>query len=82
MSLEESGFLIKEVNQTIKNETKERKRVFLSTFLQTLGASLLGNLFKKFIRKSIRKCIGKIQLEPVIEQLEHVKIFNVASSFK
>ena len=81
MSLKESGFLIKEVNQTIKNEAKERKRVFLSTFLQTLGASLLGNLFKKFIRKSTRKFIGKIQLEPVIEHLEHVEIFNVASSF-
>ena len=43
-SLEESGLLIKEVSETIKNEAKEPKVGFLSMLLGTLGASLLGNL--------------------------------------
>ena len=38
--LEESGLLIKDVNETIKNEAKEVKGVFLSTLLGTSGASL------------------------------------------
>ena len=44
-SLEESGLLIKGVRETIKNEGKEQKGIFLSTLLGTLGTSLLGNLF-------------------------------------
>ena len=43
-SLEESGLLIKGVCETIKNEVKERKEVFLSILLGILGASLLENL--------------------------------------
>ena len=44
-SLEESGLLIKDVSETIKNETKEgQKGGFLGMLLGTLGASLLGNL--------------------------------------
>ena len=43
-SLEESGLLIKGVNETIKNEAKEQKGGFLRTLLGTLGASLLGHL--------------------------------------
>ena len=43
-SLEESGLLIKGVNETIKNEAKEQKRGFLRILLGILGASLLGNL--------------------------------------
>ena len=39
-SLEESELLIKDVNETIKNEAKEVKGVFLSTLLGTSGASL------------------------------------------
>ena len=38
-SLEGSGLLIKDVSQTIKNETKEKKDQFLSMLLGTLGAS-------------------------------------------
>ena len=38
-SLEESGLLIKGVNETIKNEAKEQKGEFLSMLLSTLGAS-------------------------------------------
>ena len=42
--LEDSNILLKRVTKTIKNETKEQKRGFLSMLLGTLGASLLGNL--------------------------------------
>ena len=40
-SLKESELLIKGVCETIKNEVKERKEVFLSILLGILGASLL-----------------------------------------
>ena len=44
-SLEESGLLIKDVSETIKNEPKEQKRGFISILLDKLGASgTLGNL--------------------------------------
>ena len=43
-ALEDSDILLKGVTKTIKNETKEQKRGFLSMLLGTLGASLLGNL--------------------------------------
>ena len=43
-ALENSGILLKGVNKTIKNETKEQKGGFLSMLLGTLGTSLLGNL--------------------------------------
>ena len=43
-SLEESGWLIKAISETIKSEAKEQKGRFLSMLLGTLGASLLGNL--------------------------------------
>ena len=43
-ALDDSNILLKRVTKTIKNETKEQKRGFLSMSLGTLGASLLGNL--------------------------------------
>ena len=43
-SLEDSGFLIKGVNETIENEVKEKKRGFLGMLVATLDASLLGNI--------------------------------------
>ena len=43
-ALEDSNILLKGVTKTIKNETKEQKGGFLSTFLGTLGGSALGNL--------------------------------------
>ena len=43
-ALENSNILLKGVTKTIKNETKEQKRGFLSMLLGTLGASSLGNL--------------------------------------
>ena len=44
-SLEESGLLITDVSETIKNKAKEQKRGFISMLLGALGASgTLGNL--------------------------------------
>ena len=43
-SLEDSGLLIKGVSETIKNEVKEQKGVFLGMILRNLSASLLGNI--------------------------------------
>ena len=43
-TLEDSNILLKGVTKTVKNETKEQKRGFLSMLLGTLGARLLGNL--------------------------------------
>ena len=50
--LEDSNILLKGVNKTIKNETKEQNRGFLSMLLSTLRASLLGNLLsgKEIVR--------------------------------
>ena len=42
--LKESGLLIKDFSEAIKNEVKEQKRGFLGMLLGTLGANLLGNL--------------------------------------
>ena len=46
-SLEDSGILLDGITETVKNEVKEKKGVFLSMLLGTLGASLLGDLLKK-----------------------------------
>ena len=43
-SLEDSGLLLKEVSETIQNESKEQKGGFLSMLLSKLGASLLGDI--------------------------------------
>ena len=43
-SLEESGLLIKDVSNAIKNKSEEQICRFLSMLFGTLGASLLGNL--------------------------------------
>ena len=53
-SLEESDLLIKNVSETIKNETKEQKEGFLRMLLGTSDANLLGNLLtgKDTIRAS------------------------------
>ena len=42
--IEESGLLMKGVQETIQNEVKEQKGWFLGMLLGTLGASWLGNL--------------------------------------
>ena len=43
-SLENSGFLLDGITETVKNEVKEQKAGFLSMLLGTLGASLFGNM--------------------------------------
>ena len=44
ISLEEFGLLIQVFSETIANEVKEQRDVFLSMLLGILGASLLGKL--------------------------------------
>ena len=46
-SLENSGVLLKGVNETIQNEAKEQREGFLGVLLGTLGASLLGDVLSK-----------------------------------
>ena len=43
-SLENSGLLLDEITETVKNEVKEQKGGFPSMLLGTLGAGLLGNM--------------------------------------
>ena len=43
-SLEDSGWLLKGVTETVQNEVKDQKGGFLSALLGTLDASLLGDL--------------------------------------
>ena len=43
-SLQDSGLLLEEVSETIKNEAEEQKSGFFSILLGILGASLLGNM--------------------------------------
>ena len=60
-ALENSNILLIGVTKTIKNETKEQKRGFLSMLLGTLGASFLGNLLtgKGIVRASTGNKKGK-----------------------
>ena len=60
-ALEDSNILLKRVAKTIKNETKEQKRGFLSILLGTLGPSSLGNLLggKGIVRASSGNKKGK-----------------------
>ena len=43
-SLEDSGLLLKGLNESVQNEVKQQNGGFFSALLGTLGASLLGNL--------------------------------------
>ena len=43
-ALEDSNILLKVITKTIKKETKEQKRGFLSVLLGTLASTLLGNM--------------------------------------
>ena len=53
-SFEESGLLVKGINETIKNEAKEQKGGFLPMLSEILAASILGNALtgKALIRAS------------------------------
>ena len=43
-SLEDSGWLLKGVTETVQSEVREQKGRLISMLLGTLGASLLGNI--------------------------------------
>ena len=60
-ALKDYNILLKGVTKTIKNETKEQKRGFLSMLLGTLGAGLFGNLLsgKGMLRTGYRNKEGK-----------------------
>ena len=60
-ALEDSNILLKEVTETIKNETKEQKGRFLSMLWGTLGASLFRNLLsgKRILRAGSGNNKGK-----------------------
>ena len=60
-SLEESGLLIKEIIEIIKNETTEQKIVFISKLLGILAFSLLGNVLSG--QRIIRAGEGAIRAE-------------------
>ena len=51
-SFEESGLLIKGVNETIKNKAKEKKGGFLRMLLGTVGARFLGNQLEQVKTKT------------------------------
>ena len=56
-SHEESGLLMKVVNETVKNEAEEQKGGFLGMLLGTYGARFLGNLL---ISKGVKaKILGR-----------------------
>ena len=69
-SLEESGLLIREIIEIIKNETKAQKRGFISKLLGILTFSLLGNVLAG--QRVIRTGEGTIRAE---------QDFNVAAFF-
>ena len=45
-SFEDSGLLMEGVSETIQNEAKEQKGIFLIMLLDTLRAVLLGNILE------------------------------------
>ena len=58
-SLEEYGFLIKDVSETIENEARDQRVGFLGILFGTLGATWLGNLLTA--KDTIRAVEGTIK---------------------
>ena len=81
-SLEDSGVLLKGVNETIQYEAKEQKPGFLSMLLGTLGASLLGHLLTKNLsgKGVIRAGEGVIRADYGSKR-SSLKYFDSATSF-
>ena len=80
-SLEDSGLSLKGVIETIQNESKEQKRVFLSMLIGAIGASLLGNILAG---KGINPAgEGVIRASYWNKRQDHKTkwVFNTASSF-
>ena len=76
-SLEESGLLIKGVNETIRNEAQKPKGRFLIMVLGTLGTSLFRNLLGS--KGTVRA--GEDTIRAGKAQLELARILNAVSSF-
>ena len=72
-SLEDSGLLLKGVNETIQNESKEQKEGFLSMSLGTLGASLLGNILA--VKWIIRVGYGNKKRKGIIRAVYGSKLY-------
>ena len=72
-SLEEEGFLIRRISETIKNESKEQKVGFLPISLGTVVASIFG---KTLAGKGVVG-VGEGTIRPAIS----CKIFETNSSF-
>ena len=64
-ALEKSGILFKSKNEIIENETKQKRRGFISMLFNTLCASVLGNMYPKLLKV----------------HLEQVKTFESTLSF-
>ena len=61
-SFKESGLLIKEITETIKNDTEEQKNRFLPMLLGALAASILRNtLGGKGVIRAGEGVIGEYQ---------------------
>ena len=81
-SLEESGLLIKDVNDTMY-ESKKQQGGFCIMLLVTLGASSLGNMLAE--KRAIAAKVGKLTITAgtiTKVQLEQAKFFNDVSSSK
>ena len=76
-SLEESGLLLKSVNEAIGNEVKEKTYGFLGILFDTLAASLLGNTLA-----GKTEIPGQVLIREGEGRLEQVRIFNAPSSFE
>ena len=63
-ALEDSNMLLKGVNETIKNKTKERKGGFLTVLLGTLRATLLGKMLTG--KGIVRAGSGRRSLNPLL----------------
>ena len=70
-SLEESGLLIKQVIEIIKNVPKEQKGRFLGMLLRTLAANLLGNLLTG--KGTIRAGQGTVRAVVSLGNLKNLK---------
>ena len=69
-SLKQSGLLIKDVSETIKNEAKEQKGGFLG-ILSTLGVGLFGNILAgNVVARASAEVIAKRQGQGTIRAVQ------------
>ena len=82
-SLEESSLLIKDVSETIENESKVQKGGFLGILFCILGASVLGSMLAGNLEHLDQELFELVKelFELAKEQLEQDGTFNATSSF-